>query len=566
MRDLAARQLVSRKLLDDARHAVAEAQAQRDAAIAAQSQAAAMLGGSAGTPTDRLPEYRAALAAVEKARLDLAHAEVYAPEAGIVGTHDLQVGEYLGVGQTAMPLVATAGVWIEANFKETDLTKMRVGQHASFRPRPRRPTCIERRMTRGWAGGAAARPRRRRLPAAAATESAHSRVRAGGGTAAAPGGRAMTLPLSWTSMRFMRRLAAATLALPGCGGDPPTQRQDAPIAVTTTTLRPVAWRDSIEALGTAQANESVTLTAKVSETVRKVGFENGDYVEVGQLLVDLSGNTQLAALEEAAAAYREAQRLFERQQDLASKQLIAASAFDTQRAARDSARARMDQVRAQLGDRAITAPFAGVLGLRQVSPGTLVTPGTPIVTLDDVSIIKLDFSVPETYLSLLAPGQAVSAGSAAFPGRSFEGRVATVDSRVDPVTRAIKVRALVPNPQRLLRPGMLMTVELFQPGRQALAVPEIAIVQVGQASFLYRVKPDGSVEQVQVRLGARRRGEVEILPAEGGGGIRAGERVVVDGTVKLRDGVRIAEAGAGPAKDARTAAGDAPARRAAPEG
>lgn len=133
MRDLAVRQLVAHKLLDDARHAVAEAQAQRDAAIATQSQAVAMLDGSAGTPTTQLPDYRAALAAVEKARLDLAHADVYAPEDGIVGTHDLQVGEYLGVGQTAMPLVATAGVWIEANFKETDLTKMRVGQRASFK-------------------------------------------------------------------------------------------------------------------------------------------------------------------------------------------------------------------------------------------------------------------------------------------------------------------------------------------------------------------------------------------------------------------------------------------------
>lgn len=373
-------------------------------------------------------------------------------------------------------------------------------------------------------------------------------------------------------MRFMRRLAAAvfvcgSIVLSGCGGDPQSGPQDAPVAVTTATLRPVAWRDSIEALGTAQANESVTLTAKVSETVRKVAFESGDYVEAGQLLVDLSGNTQLAALEEAAAAYREAQRLFERQQDLASRQLIAASAFDTQRAARDSARARMDQVRAQLGDRAITAPFAGVLGLRQVSPGALVTPGTPIATLDDVSIIKLDFSVPETYLSLLAPGQAVSARSAAFAGRSFEGQVATVESRVDPVTRAVKVRALVPNPQRQLRPGMLMTVELFQPERQALAVPEIAIVQVGQASFLYRVQPGGSVAQVQVELGARRRGEVEIIPGKDSGGIRAGDRVVVDGTVKLRDGASIADAGTDkpPAADARTA-GDAPARRTAPEG
>lgn len=130
MEDLAAKQLVPRKMLDDARHALAEARMQRDSALAMQSQAAAALGGNPGTPLQQLPEYRAAQAAVEKARFDLAQASVYAPQDGVVGTHDLQVGEYLNTGQVAMPLVATAPVWIEANFKETDLARLRVGQSA----------------------------------------------------------------------------------------------------------------------------------------------------------------------------------------------------------------------------------------------------------------------------------------------------------------------------------------------------------------------------------------------------------------------------------------------------
>ena len=133
MEDLAAKQLVPRKMLDDARHALAEARMQRDAALAQQSQAAAALGGSPGTPLQQLPEYRGAQAEVEKARFDLAQASVYAPEDGIVGTHDLQVGEYLNTGQVAMPLVATAPVWIEANFKETDLARLRVGQAAQVK-------------------------------------------------------------------------------------------------------------------------------------------------------------------------------------------------------------------------------------------------------------------------------------------------------------------------------------------------------------------------------------------------------------------------------------------------
>ena len=133
MEDLAAKQLVPRKMLDDARHALAEARMQRDSALAQQSQAAAVLGGNPNTPLQQLPEYRAAQAAVEKARFDLAQTSVYAPEDGIVGTHDLQVGEYLNPGQVAMPLVASAPVWIEANFKETDLARLRVGQDARVR-------------------------------------------------------------------------------------------------------------------------------------------------------------------------------------------------------------------------------------------------------------------------------------------------------------------------------------------------------------------------------------------------------------------------------------------------
>ena len=132
MEDLSRQQLVARKSVDDARHDAAEAQTDLAAAIAAQTQASAALSGSAGTPTEQLPEYRAALAMLSKAKLDLAHAEVRAPVDGIVGMHDLQVGEYINVGQAAMPLVATSTIWVEANFKETELAKMKIGQPATL--------------------------------------------------------------------------------------------------------------------------------------------------------------------------------------------------------------------------------------------------------------------------------------------------------------------------------------------------------------------------------------------------------------------------------------------------
>jgi membrane fusion protein (multidrug efflux system) len=197
-------------------------------------------------------------------------------------------------------------------------------------------------------------------------------------------------------------------------------------------------------------------------------------------------------------------------------------------------------MKADIGDRSVRAPFAGVLGIRQVSPGSLITASTVIATLDDVSRMYVDFQVPEAALASVGNGDAVSATTAAFPGRAFDGTVETIDARVDPATRAITVRAVFANPDRALRPGMLLNVNLFRPERQALVIPEIAVVQVGRDTFVYRVKADTSVEQVKVRTGVRREGRVEILE-----GLKAGERIVVDGTGKLRPGAKITEGDAG---------------------
>jgi membrane fusion protein (multidrug efflux system) len=332
--------------------------------------------------------------------------------------------------------------------------------------------------------------------------------------------------------------AACALLAAGCGGGGPEAGAAPPATiVVTATVAPREWRDTIEALGTARANESVTLTAKVSETVRKVGFDSGDVVRAGDVIVDLSSGAQLAGLEEARAAYQDAERQLARSQELAQTKIISESQLDTQRSTRDAAKARMDVVRAQLSDRVITAPFDGVLGLRQVSPGSLVTPGTPIATLDDISVIKLDFSVPERYLAVLAQGQEIAAHSETYPDRDFAGKVASVDSRVDPVTRSVAVRAQVPNPERLLRPGMLLSVRLYQAERSAIVVPEIAVMQVGSDAYVFRATKDQTAERVKVGLGSRRRGEVEITS-----GLAAGDVIVTEGAVKLRDGARISSA------------------------
>lgn len=337
---------------------------------------------------------------------------------------------------------------------------------------------------------------------------------------------------AWPLLIILPMLSGCSDKKAADAGKPPA------ITVTTTMAVSKPWSDSIEALGTAQANESVMVTAKVTETVVRVNFEDGDLVEAGQVLVDLSGRAEVAGLEEAAAAYREAEQQYRRQQQLTEQKLVPASQLDTSRATAEAAKARLDATRARLSDRVITAPFAGVLGFRRVSPGTLVTPGTTIASLDDISVIKLEFSVPESFLAALVRGQKISARSSAYPDREFVGVLRTIDSRVDPITRSVGMRAEVSNPDRALRPGMLLTVRILQPERQAVVVPEIAIVQIARDAFVFRVKADNSVERLPVKLGLRRSGEVEVVS-----GLAAGERIVVDGTGKLRPGALILDVG-----------------------
>jgi membrane fusion protein (multidrug efflux system) len=353
-------------------------------------------------------------------------------------------------------------------------------------------------------------------------------------------------------------LALSTL-LAACGGEQEGGRGGGggpPAVVTTTVLAPLPWQDSERAIGTARARESLDITAKVSDTVSAVHFDSGDRVATGQVLVTLSQRQESAAVRQAEAAYRESQTLFARQQQLAQKQLVAASTLDAQRANRDAAKARLDELGADAADRVVRAPFAGVLGLRRVSPGSLVTPGTVITTLDDLSAVDVDFSLPESKLAALAVGQRVQATSEAFPGQAFAGEIASIDSRVDPMSRAVVARARFDNADGRLRAGMLLEVLVDQARRSTLQVPELSLQQVGQQAFVFRVKPDATVEQVPVKIGARRPGWVEITE-----GVKAGDRVVVEGIVKLKDGAKISDAAA-PAPPAG-APGDAPGRPAA---
>ncbi|MCB9544840.1 MAG: efflux RND transporter periplasmic adaptor subunit [Myxococcales bacterium] len=324
----------------------------------------------------------------------------------------------------------------------------------------------------------------------------------------------------------MKCLLALLLALPALAQERP------PAPVTTAPATPARFAHVIEALGTVQGREAVTLTARVTEKVARVHFEDGQAVEAGTLLVELDHDELDARLVEAKARLAQHEAEWGRVRRLAKADMATASERDAQRALLETARAEVSTIEAQIADRRITAPFKGVLGLRLVSPGALVSPGTVVATLDDLASVWLDFPVPSVHLGLLAPGQAVEARAAAWPD-AFTGQVTALDTRIDPATRQVKVRARLPNESGRLRPGLLMMVTLRAGDGEALSVPEGALSPIGNRQRVY-VVVDGKATLREVKIGRRVPGRVEILE-----GLQAGEPVVVDGVHKLRPGAPV---------------------------
>jgi len=308
-----------------------------------------------------------------------------------------------------------------------------------------------------------------------------------------------------------------------------------PIAVVTEPVRSVPLAVELEAVGTARAREAVEVTSKAANTVTAVRFAEGQRVGRGEVLVELDGAQARADLAAAEAALKESESNHRRSQDLFARQALSQSQLEQIEAALIGNRARVAAAQARLSDTIIRAPFNGRVGLRRVSVGSLVNPGSVITTLDDTSVIKLDFDVPEAFLSILQPGLAVAATSVAYPGQVFSGAVASIDSRVDPVSRSVTVRAELPNGEALLKPGMFMAVRLTREPMEGLVVAESAIVPERGSTFVFVVETD-KVTRREVTIGRREPGQVEILS-----GLESGERVIVQGTQKVRDGSTVLE-------------------------
>jgi len=330
----------------------------------------------------------------------------------------------------------------------------------------------------------------------------------------------------------------------GAGGRPARP----PVGVVAVPVRSEQVAFDIEALGTTRANESVEITSKVVNQVTAVRFEEGQQVARGAVLVELDSEQVRADLAAAEAALAESRSQFQRSRELYTTRILSDAQLEQIEATFKANEARVASARARVNDTVIRAPFAGRVGLRRVSVGSLISPGTVITTLDDTSTIKLDFTIPETFLPVVQPGLAITASSVAYPDLSFSGKVSSVDSRVDPATRSVTVRALVPNAEGLLKPGMFLTTRLSRGAVDALLIPEQALVPEGGEAFVFVVK-DGVAEKRKVQIGQRRVGQVQVVE-----GLAAGELVVTEGTQKLRDGapvsVEASPAGAGAGKEA----------------
>jgi membrane fusion protein, multidrug efflux system len=334
-------------------------------------------------------------------------------------------------------------------------------------------------------------------------------------------------------------LLAAAIVASGCAesgnGGVPDASQDGAITVVTSEVAMRPMGVELEAVGTAAANESVDITSEVSKKVSAIRFDEGSFVRRDAVLVELDSDEARAAVAEAEATVVDSESRFGRSRELFARAALSQAELDQLEATLKAARARLEAARARLADTVIRAGFDGRTGFRRVSVGQLVGPNTVITTLDDVSVIKLNFTVPETSLSLIQKGLPVTAQTPAVPSKQFRGEVSDLDSRVDPVTRSITVRARIPNPDGVLRPGMFMTVSLRGEPVPTIVVPESAIVPEQGRTFVFVVR-DAKAERREVQVGRRRPGEVQIAS-----GLEEGAHVVIEGTQNIRDGMPVRE-------------------------
>lgn len=311
------------------------------------------------------------------------------------------------------------------------------------------------------------------------------------------------------------------------------KRQARVVSVKTAPVLNAEFTDEVEALGTARANEDVIITAQYSDIVESIHFSDGDKVKKGQILVELMKNEEAAKVEELQANLAESKSQLNRYEELVQKNVASISVLEEQRAKTQSVQAQLHSAEAVLDNLTIRAPFDGQLGFREVSVGASIRNGDVITSLDDLDVIKVDFSIPERFLPTLSVGQNISAGSIAYADEKFIGKITSIGSRVNSETRTVSIRAEIPNDQLKLRPGMLMAITIVRSIDQVLQLPESGIIPFEDRHFVFVIE-DNIAKRRYIETGRRKPGVVEVLS-----GIAENENVVVEGALKLREGAAV---------------------------
>ena len=362
------------------------------------------------------------------------------------------------------------------------------------------------------------------------------------------------------------KASQADAAKKGAGGGAPAGPPGGfAIPVEWARVASSTMQEDVSALGSLKSNESVVVRPEVGGRIVSIGFTEGAKVTRGATLVTLDGAVIAAELQQARANLSLAESNFKRNEDLVAKNFVSAKARDETRSQLDAARANVAVIQARFARTIIRAPFAGTIGIRQVSIGDYVKEAQDLVTLEDLSALKVDFRLPEALLPRVKPGQVVELKFDAFPKESFKAQVVAIDPLLDQAGRSLVIRAKLDNSDGRLRPGLFANVRLILDERaNALTVPEDALLPQGQDQFVFRAKDvklgtegpgagkplEGKVENVKVAIGLRRGGQVEILS-----GLKVGDIVITAGQLKVRPEAAVRLAPLGPPPPPPGAAG-----------